>query len=243
MPKCKICGNKLGDISVCHCGEPIKLFVDSGDPAQSVNIGWQPDVYRCLIGMIKGYRESADIMIEYVQGLSNPTAKIDSFIYPILFSYRHCVELFLKLIYLRHNKTAPGGHSLTNLYKKVNNTAIASLIVSNAWDSQDAVQWDNLKRLTTEMQSAGCTKEESASRKNTDANQTDVKADVWRYMFKDMILYFTHSHTFDYVLFAECFDRIFNKLEDVLRKVEETDSQNALNALLNLHDPYHNINI
>ena len=73
----------------------MKIFVDSELMGQSAYFGWQ-DKDEALYGLREGYKNSADDLVEIAVNSGNNVKVLDTYIFPILFSYRHCLEISLK---------------------------------------------------------------------------------------------------------------------------------------------------
>ena len=80
-----------------HIGREMKIFKDTGLMKQSVHFGWQ-DKYQALYGLREGYKNSADELVEIVLDNGNDPKILDTFIFPILFSYRHSLEISLNIL-------------------------------------------------------------------------------------------------------------------------------------------------
>ena len=94
----------------------MKIFVDSELMGQSAYFGWQ-DKDEALYGLREGYKNSADDLVEIAVNSGNNVKVLDTYIFPILFSYRHCLEISLKHIYMRAcGKIPVGGHNLLTLW-------------------------------------------------------------------------------------------------------------------------------
>ena len=94
----------------------MKIFVDTGKMDQSAHFGWQ-NKDEALYGLREGYKNSADELVEIAVNSGGNPKILDTFIFPILFSYRHCLEISLKHIYMRAwGKVPSGGHNLLTLW-------------------------------------------------------------------------------------------------------------------------------
>jgi hypothetical protein len=90
-----------------------------------------------------GYKKAADMLaikfMENYQGL-------DSLIFPIIFLYRHYVELRLKQIILLYEPDRKKeGHDLIKLWEVCH-----EIFVSN-WPEEPKTEWDNIERLVLEF--------------------------------------------------------------------------------------------
>ena len=94
----------------------MRIFVDTGAMDQSAHFGWQ-NKDEALYGLREGYKNSADELVEIAVNSGGNPKILDTFIFPILFSYRHCLEISLKHIYMRAwGKVPSGGHNLLTLW-------------------------------------------------------------------------------------------------------------------------------
>ena len=97
----------------------MKIFEDTGKMQQSAYFGWQ-DKNDALLGLREGYKNSADDLVDIALENGNSNKTLDTYIFPILFSYRHSIELSIKHIYMRAKGSLPkGGHDLLILWNKV----------------------------------------------------------------------------------------------------------------------------
>ncbi|MBT2785699.1 MULTISPECIES: hypothetical protein [unclassified Halomonas] len=106
------------------------LFSENGDWQTNACLNFQPDMSH---GYIYGYKKAADSL---VMKISKDRAEIDYLIYPIVFLYRHHIELQLKKLlelniklHEREGKV-PNNHKIKNLwpqvkgyYRKLNNSS------------------------------------------------------------------------------------------------------------------------
>lgn len=97
----------------------MKVLKDTGIMEQSAYFGWQ-DKNQALYGIREGYKDSADELVEIALTNGDNPKILDTFIFPILFSYRHSLEISLKHIYMRARGAMPkGGHNLLILWDNV----------------------------------------------------------------------------------------------------------------------------
>jgi|GEM_PF-6375160 len=86
-----------------------KVFVETMIQTRMAYFGWQ-DKSTALWGLKEGYKNSADSLVDIaLQKGDNET--LDTYIFPVLFLYRHSLEISLKIIY----------HRLTEEYYRVMN--------------------------------------------------------------------------------------------------------------------------
>lgn len=104
-----------------------KLFdTESNSYYSFSHVGWG-DVDTQFFGYIKGYKESADHLVD-VALASKSIAILDTYVYPIIFLYRQFVELSIKSIYLLYSEDDIGtkiqsidkvSHDLKESWKKM----------------------------------------------------------------------------------------------------------------------------
>ena len=100
----------------------MKIFVDTGEMDQSAHFGWQ-NKDEALYGLREGYKNSADELVEIAVNSGGNPKILDTFIFPILFSYRHCLEISLKHPYLRVQEFhQPESHDNRRLTHEGNHT-------------------------------------------------------------------------------------------------------------------------
>lgn len=110
---------------------------------QSAHFGWQ-DKDQALYGLREGYKNSADELVGIALDNGNNPKILDTFIFPILFSYRHSLEISLKHIYMRARGTMPkGGHSLLDLWDCVKKEIIDDMICSEDFINQVKMYKEN----------------------------------------------------------------------------------------------------
>lgn len=187
----------------------MKIFIDSGKMEQSAYFGWQSEGL-ALYGLREGYKNSANDLVEIA--LKDGTPKtLDTYIFPILFSYRHSLEISLKHIYYRCRGSLPkGGHNLLTLWDEVidgfiNNASAIEEVKSYKENfipySLEGISLSKIRLLLKEFQEAN---QKEAERTNPSEKQTDQNADVRRYLINtDNDLYFTHWHYIDYLALKE----------------------------------------
>ncbi len=196
-----------------------RIFVDSKIKEQSAYFGWQ-DKGTALYGLKEGYKNTADNIVEVTleKGACGDIKTLDTYIFPVVFSYRHCIEISLKHIYVRCFGELPsGGHDLLILWDKIKTDVIDGFInskdsISNIKEyKRNFVEWKlddidlgEIRSLIKELQGI------------------DSKADVWRYlMSKDTELYFTEWKFVDYTILKETINYLYDVLEYVYFIVDE----------------------
>ena len=81
--------------------DKMKVFKESGYMEQPAHFGWQ-DKDEALFGLREGYKESADRLLEIVLENGNNIKILDTFIFPIMFLYRHSIEISLNIFTKGH---------------------------------------------------------------------------------------------------------------------------------------------
>lgn len=198
---------------------------------QSAHFGWQ-DKDQALYGLREGYKNSADELVEIALDNGNSPKVLDTFIFPILFSYRHSLEISLKHIYMRARGTMPKGkHSLLVLWDCVKKEIIDDMICSEDFINQvktykenfiryslNGINLQEIRNMLQELQEADQRREEIKD----NVRQVDQNAEVWRYLIRmDDSLYFTCGHSIDYVVLKNGINHIYEILDFVYHIVDE----------------------
>lgn len=209
----------------------MKIFSESGKMEQSAHFGWQ-NKDLALYGLREGYKNSADDLVEIA--IENGTPKtLDTYIFPILFSYRHCLEISLKHIYLRcFGKLPKGGHNLLTLWDEVKREVIDDFINNksavenvNSYKenfvsySLEGISLSKVRLLLKEFQEAN---QRDSERINPSEKQTDQNAAVWRYLIStDNDLYFTSGHSIDYLALKESISFLYVVFDFIYHIIDE----------------------
>jgi len=203
----------------------MRIFLDSEVMSQSANFGWQ-NKDLALYGLREGYKSSADDLLDLALQKGDPKT-LDTYIFPILFSYRHCLEISLKHIYLRcFSHIQCNGHNLLDLWDKVKKDVIDDFINSQSAINEvkaykesfvpysfNDISFHKIRDLLKELQEAN---QQNIERTNPSKRQTDENADVWRYLITtDENLYFTCSHSIDYLALKESIGYLYDVFEFV----------------------------
>ena len=126
----------------------MRVFKDTGLMEQSAHFGWQ-NKDQALYGVREGYKNSADELVKIALENGNNPKILDTFIFPILFSYRHSLEISLKHIYMRaRGKMPKGGHNLLNLWDNVKKEIIDEMICSEDFIYQVKTYKENFIRYS-----------------------------------------------------------------------------------------------
>lgn len=169
----------------------MKIFVDTGEMDQSAHFGWQ-NKDEALYGLREGYKNSADELVEIAVNSGGNPKILDTFIFPILFSYRHCLEISLKHIYMRAwGKVPSGGHNLLTLWDIIKTEIIDKMICSKEFVEEvkeykehfiqynlDGIECNKIRSMIKELQEANQRDIEI----NPAKKQVDQNAEVWRYL-------------------------------------------------------------
>lgn len=172
-----------------------KIFLEGEEPNTRAYYGWQ-DGNLALYGLKEGYKNSADKLVEIAlaEGAKGDIKTLDTYIFPIIFCYRHSLEICLKQIFYRFYGELPNGnHDLIilfdNIKEKVIDVLNSASFIENVKEykkefikySTDDINFEEIRCLICELQGA------------------DNKADIWRYLMdKGGHLYFTDSNFVDY---------------------------------------------
>lgn len=195
-----------------------KLFVDGKHLNQQAYFGWQDQV-TALIGIKMGYKNSADHLVDIAlaEGELNRIRTLDTYIFPIVFSYRHAIEASLKLIYRRvHGKIQPGGHDLIVLWDKIKKEVID--LFEEAKFMEDVKSYkENYRKYDLSS-----FRFEEIRELMKEFNEIDNKADVFRYLqSKDGQLYFTSSKYIDYPNLKETMHYIYETLDYIFNIADD----------------------
>lgn len=209
----------------------MKIFVDTGIMDQTAHFGWQ-NKEQALYGLREGYKKSADELVEIAVNSGGDYKILDTFIFPILFSYRHCLEIALKHIYMRAwGKVPAGGHNLLDLWDIIKSEIIDNMICSEEFIEQvkeykedfiqynlDDIKYSEIRSMIKELQEAN----QRGAEVNPNKKQIDQKAEVWRYMISnDEKLFFSLGHSIDYLVLKEGIGYIYDVLDYIYRIVDQ----------------------
>lgn len=209
----------------------MKIFIDTGAMDQSVHFGWQ-DKDEALYGLREGYKNSADELVEIAINSGGNPKILDTYIFPILFSYRHSLEISLKHIYMRAWGEIPaGGHNLLTLWDVIKSEIIDKMIYSKEFIGQvkeykeqfiqytlDGIECNKIRSMLKELQEANQRDVEV----NPDQKQVDQNATVWRYLIStDENLFFTRAHSIDYLVLREGISHIYDVLDYIYFIVDD----------------------
>ncbi|MEA5009949.1 hypothetical protein [Clostridium tyrobutyricum] len=179
-----------------------KIFIEGKDPMSRAYIGWQ-DNKLSLYGLKQGYKKSADDLVDIAieKGQKNRIDVLDTYIFPIMHSYRHSIEISLKLIYNRtYGKMPKGQHNIGSIW----NESVVGQVIKDIPLNIEQSDLKEIKELIGELQGQ------------------DSKADVWRYLMnKEGSLYFTKWKYIDYQNLKNTMDYLYNYLDAIYCAVDE----------------------
>lgn len=154
-------------------GDSMKIFVDTGEMDQSAHFGWQ-NKDEALYGLREGYKNSADELVGIAVNSGGNPKILDTFIFPILFSYRHCLEISLKHIYMRAwGKVPSGGHNLLTLWDIIKTEIIDKMICSKEFVEE--VKEYKKHFIQYNLDGIECNKIRSMIKELQEANQRDIE--------------------------------------------------------------------
>lgn len=202
-----------------------KIFKEGINPYERAYIGWQDSDIVSLLGIMMGYKESADNLVDKAleKGSNYDIQALDTYIYPILFLYRHSVEINLKIIYLRCNCVLPKGHDILTLWDKVVKDVIEVLS-----DEEKIKEFEDKIRKIVGRNDIHINKL-NISKKTIDEIKgliqelqgNDTKGDVWRYLVdKKGNLYKTEWQYIDYKNLKETIGYLCDFLESLYYEIE-----------------------
>lgn len=179
-----------------------KVFIEGKNPMARAYIGWQIEDLS-LYGVKEGYKKSADDLVDIAlkKGKENRSDILDMYIFPIMHSYRHSIEVSLKLIYRRvYGEFPSGGHDLIVIWDE----SIVKKVVKDLNLNLDSNDSKEIRRLIKELEGQ------------------DFKADVWRYLMnKDGSIYFTEWQFIDYLNIKETMNYLYNFLDGMYYEVDD----------------------
>jgi hypothetical protein len=211
----------------------MNIYEDNGIYGQSAHFGWQKNTNTALYGIREGYKNAADDLVDIVLENGSKNLKmLDTYIFPIMFLYRHSLEIFLKDIYYRaKGQILGGGHDLLSLWSIVKKEIIDDMINSEEFITQvkeykqdfrehslDGISLTKIKMLLQELQEAN----QNDFEIDKSNMQIDNKAEVWRYLMSiDGKLFFKSSHTIDYPTLKESINYIYDVFDNIYRIVND----------------------
>lgn len=198
---------------------------------QSAHFGWQ-DKDQALYGLREGYKNSADELVKIAVNSSGNLKILDTYIFPILFLYRHCIEISLKHIYMRAwGKIPRGGHNLLTLWDVIKEEIIDKIICSEDFVEQVKLYKENFIKYN--LKDIDCNRIRLMIKELQESNQKDAEidpnkkqvdqnAEVWRYLIStDEKLFFFRGHSIDYLVLKKGIDYIYEVLDYIYYIVDE----------------------
>ena len=198
---------------------------------QSAHFGWQ-DKDQALYGLREGYKNSADELVKIAVNSGGNLKILDTYIFPILFLYRHCIEILLKHIYTRAwGKIPRGGHNLLTLWDVIKEEIIDKIICSEDFVEQVKLYKENFIKYN--LKDIDCNRIRLMIKELQESNQKDAEidpnkkqvdqnAEVWRYLIStDENLFFFRGHSIDYLVLKKGIDYIYEVLDYIYYIVDE----------------------
>ena len=195
-----------------------QVFTNHPNSGELATIGWQNKL-SALWGIQEGYKNAADKLVASAIRASkkNNVRVLDTYIFPVMFLYRHSVEINLKLICLRFEGTLPkGNHDLLVLWDHVFNeivdrtkseefrTVVKTYKKNFKIWSTDGIELNKLRNFIVDVQ------------------KIDRESDVWRYLLdKDGSLYFEKTRIIEYPEIRKNFHEILNILDYIYDAVDD----------------------
>ena len=175
-----------------------RVFVEKENLMEMAYVGWQ-NKRLALYGIKEGYKLAADDLVDIAleKGEENRIDILDQYIFPIMYCYRHSIEISLKLIYDRTYNKLPdnecGGHDLLKIWdNKIIKEVIKDLKLVHIKKSE----LDEIRSLLKELQGF------------------DSKGDVWRYLMNTKgNLYYTKWKFIDYISLKKNINYLYNQLD------------------------------
>ena len=198
---------------------------------QSAHFGWQ-DKDQALYGLREGYKNSADELVKIAVNSGGNLKILDTYIFPILFLYRHCIEISLKHIYMRAwGKIPRGGHNLLTLWDVIKEEIIDKIICSEDFVEQVKLYKENFIKYN--LKDIDCNRIRLMIKELQESNQKDAEidpnkkqvdqnAEVWRYLIStDENFFFFRGHSIDYLVLKKGIDYIYEVLDYIYYIVDE----------------------
>lgn len=188
---------------------------------ETAYFGWQNKV-QSLWGIKEGYKTAADQLVDYVLKMDNEGIR-EKFIFPILFCYRHSVEIALKLLYLRGTgELCKGGHDLLTIWAGVKRDIIEGILnndekVQEAFErgcnliayNPNDIPVNSVQKMLKELLGA-----DLQGNEQIEYIQGDRQADIWRYLISPAgKLYFQQGHWVHYPNIKEVMNELFSILD------------------------------
>jgi hypothetical protein len=194
------------------------FFTDETNDLTSANFGWQ-DTDSALWCVKEGYRNAADKLVDIAlrEGSRNRQIYLDTYIFPIMFLYRHDLEVSLKLIYHRFFGRIPNGnHDLGKLWNSVFKEIILK-IESEEYVKKIEQFNPNCKKFSTKDISIG-----RIQNIILEIHRADINSDVWRYMVdRSANPYFSGNYSISLPKLQTCMNEVLDVLDYLYTVVSE----------------------
>nr|DAL55189.1 MAG TPA_asm: hypothetical protein [Caudoviricetes sp.] len=197
-----------------------KIFIEGKNPNERAYIGWQNQSLS-LQGIRKGYKNSADDLVDIAlsKGEIGRIDVLDTYIFPIIFLYRHSIEVSLKYIYFRIRGKMPEKliHNLIDLWDMLDKEVFIELKNTEIVDDINRRYNLNLEPFYIEE------KEKNIIRNLLKELQgKDIKGDVWRYLIdKGGNLYFTEWEYIDYRNLKNTLTWLYDELDGLYCYIDD----------------------
>lgn len=196
-----------------------RIFIEGNNFQRRAYLGWQ-DQNLALYGVRMGYKEAADCLVEEAlsQGSKNNIRILDTYIFPIIFLYRHSIEVSIKGIYYRFFGEIPkGGHDLVILWDNVLERVIKIIQTSEFIENVKTYKKHFIRYSFSDINF-----KEIRDMLAEFNKINDDKADVFRYLLdKKGELYFTESKFIDYDNLKEKINYIYEVLDYIYEAVDD----------------------
>lgn len=95
------------------------IFKKANDENKGAYLGWEKSVEEYFHEIREGYKNAADNLVDValIEGSKGMINILDTYIFPIMFLYRHSIEISLKIIYLKLKEKNINGHDLYKIWK------------------------------------------------------------------------------------------------------------------------------
>ena len=186
------------------------LFTNDPEWNKSATIGWQTRE-KALWGVKDGYKNAANDLVKIAlkKGRQNDIHTLDTYIFPVMFLYRQSLEVSLKLILLQCFGKKPilkNGHSLSELWKLVNEDVIIGIIENKKFHEVVKTYKKKFYKLSTEGIDFSY-----IEKLLLDIMENDKNSDVWRYLInRKGDLYFNGQKYINYCDIKTRFNKVYD---------------------------------
>jgi len=181
-----------------------KIFIEGNDYYEFARFGWQ-NKDRALLGLREGYFNAANDLVDIVlkEGKKKNIKTLDTYIFPIVFLYRHSLEITLKQIYLRWYGKIPdnkNNHDLIVIWDKIHK----EIIIKELGIKDNEIS-EQIRKFLIEI------------------NKYDNKSDYFRYLMdKDGKLYFNKKQNhIDYPNLKENMQKLYDDLDGLYSEIDD----------------------